>query len=737
MIRNLLIKKLKCRLIPLMSGMLALLLTSCDPDPVTQVISSGLGAEKKEYVVGAEEGSLEIMVYANHYTDISFAGETDWAMLLTDHIDGDAVFTIAYDKNNSFRRMAKIYLCSPESGRRDSVYLKQEGTLVPKIAFKEPNTNILSAGGVLQTEMETNIERSLLNIQVTYTNEEDIREWIENDFAVENGIFSFTVNRNASETEVRNARISISFTDGWDEVVSSDLYLMQANAQDLFGIEASFAEIHTWAGAPVITDGIYLEGYVVSNRDSKNVTDNVRTSETKIDYTPNDKTVCIESLDGKYGFKIVTATAADNIFNYRSKVQLLLKGTTVVMEENPNRYTITNVKSNMLVFSTDASSQIPVKEKYMGELTDDDIYTYVTLKECEFPVRKGSMTPVHEGYGPLFSQHRITKYPLLIRDIEGNSMYMLTNMLCPYRRDGHKLPYGSGMLSGLIVHETYTDFEYEDTNDEDTYGQIGRYQIRHTRYEDINMTDNFSYGFSALLTEYRYPKRANGNKECRPTTGSNGKMTVSVSGTFAVGADYSYLGPCGEDQLGDRFSGNGGTGIDEDKSYESSKTNTDGNGSTSSSAWGVTAQWWNNAHNRGEAFVIEFSTAGIQTTHLSMQMGVLNQISAAQYGADGAAAPRFWKAEWSEHGNMDGQWNPIDSFTVPDSQYWSNTQRFQSPGYKYIDLPLPLTMLGKDKVYIRLVTERNVGSDGYKYANIPLLSGRSSRLNYFAVRYNK
>ena len=64
----------------------------------------------------------------------------------------------------------------------------------------------------------------------------------------------------------------------------------------------------------------------------------------------------------------------------------------------------------------------------------------MTLKEVEFPVRKGSITPVNEGYAIGTNAHRISKYPLLVRDINGDAMYMMTNTNCAYRSDAHGCP---------------------------------------------------------------------------------------------------------------------------------------------------------------------------------------------------------------------------------------------------------------------------------------------------------
>ena len=155
--------------------------------------------------------------------------------------------------------------------------------------------------------------------------------------------------------------------------------------------------------------------------------------------------------------------------------------------------------------------------KRYNELTDMDVYTWVTLADCELPVRKGSLTPINEGYARSTNANRETKYPMLVRDKNGDSFYMLTNTTCKYRRDGSMLPYGSGNISGVLVHETHDRFVWMGSKD---MGDIGRYQIRHLTREDIALEKDFENSFSALLTEYRYGKLE--SHIFRPTTGDNG-----------------------------------------------------------------------------------------------------------------------------------------------------------------------------------------------------------------------
>ena len=309
-------------------------------------------------------------------------------------------------------------------------------------------------------------------------------------------------------------------------------------------------------------------------------------------------------------------------------------------------------------------------------------------------------------------------------------MFLLTNTTCPYRRDGSVLPYGSGNVSGVIVHETYESFEYEDAASENDYGNIGRYQIRHTSKADIGLAADVDNGFSKLLTEYQFPNITDG--VAYPTYGDNGWIRSSAGIKVAAANDYSYLGPCGSDNKGNN--NQYGTGVllpDGTKQNTASSTNSDGKGAASGSALGANCKWWNDEKNRGEAWVVNFSTEGISTDQLSLQFTALDAASA------GAGTPRYWRVDWSETDDMDGTWNTIAHYTVPDVSNYSNTLLHQLPAFKNINIPLPLSLLGKKQVYLRLIVDKNLCSNGTTYATEPITKSLNSYLGYLAIRYNK
>lgn len=118
-----------------------------------------------------------------------------------------------------------------------------------------------------------------------------------------------------------------------------------------------------------------------------------------------------------------------------------MKGLTLKKEDNPQRYTLTDMTFKSFISKEEGdATKLVKKERTMSELTDNDVYTFVTLKNCEFPIRKGPFTPFNEGYCPTYNQKRVDRYPLLMHDNQGQSMFLMTNIDCPYRRDGNILP---------------------------------------------------------------------------------------------------------------------------------------------------------------------------------------------------------------------------------------------------------------------------------------------------------
>ena len=128
---------------------------------------------------------------------------------------------------------------------------------------------------------------------------------------------------------------------------------------------------------------------------------------------------------------------------------------------------------------------------WLGSITRTAVYQNYNLSVSGG--NKKSSYYMSFGYNDPEGKGMISKYPRLVRDAEGSSIYTNTNTTCPYRRDGGRLPYGSGTLSGVIVQELFPNYVYGDNDDEELSGNIGRYLIRHQSYSDIAFDKEYSF----------------------------------------------------------------------------------------------------------------------------------------------------------------------------------------------------------------------------------------------------
>ena len=759
---------------------------SCSLDETADVklVELGTPLEDNVCIVEAEGGEYELEIYSNGSYHIERLDQSSWLTLSAMKGNGDGTLTLTSTGNDEFKRMTSFALCSDVDERRDTVYVKQKGKIEANLAMGNTSMVVPGAGGESKASLSTNIPFEYFKVNVDYNDPENVG-WLDPEKVSMAGdgqdrTLSIWTDPNPDDVSVRTASLNLSFVDGWGDKVALELIVMQKNSNEGLGVLKSFAEIRsTYPNGGEVTEDYILEGIVVSNTEGGNAGENEQISASAIDYTVSQRTVYVQSLDGKYGFSLLTETEEDNIFKQFNKVQVLLKGTEIYLFDNPAKYyQIKGVKKSMVASNVKAAeSEIVVKQKHFNELTDDDIFTYVTLKDVEFPVRKGSICPINEGYSIAGKSDRIAKFPLLVRDINGDSFYMYTNTVCTYRNDGTRVPQGSGNISGVIVHERFSRFEWKngmdllDMETDPELGNIGRYQIRHQTKGDIydQMQMDFKDSFSELLVEYRYwnPDIEHGVQ--RPTYGDNGWFTHTYqkkyTGTEAkeyteevykqhMSAEvcFSYLGPIG--LAGTMFGANtgnvNGLGIvlDSDKDRynpemsewvgefngtrqwlapETSMADAEipmrvanagsgaGKGWCSSDCYCAfrSLKWWDFDQDRGYAWMLNFSTKGI-SSKLSMQISVLN--SSQRFHS-----PRYWKAEWSEVDSMDpskdAQWHPIGEYTVPDISQWTGTLFSSVVGYKAINMDLPAELLGKDNVYIRLMPVSDLCSSGGDYTD--------------------
>ena len=557
------------------AGILGMVLfaAACSIDDAEKLPLVKLGAVQKEYLVEAEGVSVNIPVYSNNPYHIERIEESeDWLLLtIPENTSSNSYICAECSFNKEFKRRGRFVLCSDVDSRRDTVTIKQKGLLEASLSMDNLSVVLAGAGGENVSEIRTNIPFSYMDVSVKYADGSN-GEWINTikveDSELQKRKLVIATEPNPSETVPRSAQLQFSFVDGWGDKVQLKVNAVQRTSTESIGTPVTMEDLKADYSSGVISDYILIDGIVVSNNVEGNAGENEQVTTSNIDYTGCRRTIYLEAEDGSTGICLMLATADEPAPELYSKIQVLLHGATGTLKLNPERYDVTGVTASMIV-SQEAGSKadVPVKTRTMARLEDKDIYTYVTLTDVEFPIRKGSLFPVNEGYTNASNAHRLSKYPTLVRDAEGSSMYLLTNTTCIYRRDGTRVPQGSGSISGVIVHERFPRYTWRNLADpaemdtDPTLGRIGTYQIRHQQKEDVwgAMSDDVEQSFSKILCEYRYwyPDKTRG--VCLPTYGTNGWLTPTYQQKYTGSSTLDFteeafgqhmISNCSPDYLG-------------------------------------------------------------------------------------------------------------------------------------------------------------------------------------------
>lgn len=776
-----------------------------------------LGVGESVYTMEVDGGVLNIPVYSNSSYHLEMISQdSGWLQLkMPSNTGKNGYIRAECDFNESFRRQAIFALCSDVDARRDTVILRQKGLRTAILNVADRSFQAKGKGGNDTLVLVSNIPSEEIERIITYSGSTPgERDWISElsieEFDSETKRIVISTIANPDSIAPRPAQILLKFRDGWGETVSLPLNIIQRTSLEEVGTVVSMNELKYEIARDdkPIDRYVIVEGIVVSDRSNRNAGENEQVTSATINYTYDRRTVYLEALDGSEGICLITSTVDDNQLNLYDYVQVLLYDTVPDVHEDPAFLILNNVKAGMIIRQVAGDAfDVPAKERTIANLTEEDIFTYVTLKDVEIPVRKGDLMPVNEGYTVAAGGNRLTKYPRLIRDANGDDMYLYTNSTCMFRNTGEILPYGSGKISGVIVHERFPRFEWEnqatveDMEYNSSLGRIGSFQIRPQVKSDIwgNMQKDVENGFSKILAEYRYWNPDESRGVCLPSYGRNGwfthtyqsrytgsatkDFTEEVYGQhFTTAISFDYLGPKGKSDkffFGGHTGNENGLGIVLDLSKESWNPKMDalvdvvtdpvhplwcGPGATDPVCYKTVGEytsinysnslanigkgfvpencyvsfaadeWWDYERNRPYAWLLNISTAGISANSLSLQIAQLN-MSQSYY------SPRFWKIEWSETDSQDDfNWHLIAEYTVPDISVWQNTLDHSVVGAKQMNFALPLELLGKDNVYIRICPRNDICSSGSDYADSHLSEAaqnvHTNTITYLAVRYN-
>lgn len=395
-------------------------------------------------------------VQAHVITDLG-----DWAEVTSPaEFDGDGTVSVSFSRNRSYRRMVAVKLVLEDKGLEDTLYFRQRG-LTPELSCDAPYSIVDgSKDAKVGMTLNTNINRSDLNIDVTYLDDE--QGWIEGlafsgDIAWDTDDFAFITKASASARSSR-ATVRVWFDDSWGEDVSVTLYLTRTAKNGVIGSPVTLQDIRTRT-EPFAADE-FMEGYVISDYRSTNMAENPNTAHSTLDRTVSAKTVYISTEDGSCGARVILDNTEDNVLKPGMKVTFSLGGVTLLKKDAPESYTLEGVGTDNLL-KVENGFPVAPKVKTISQLTAADIYTYVTLTDVEFINKEGAYTNIREGYD------FFDGWASLLVDAQGSSIFAPVNLDCNWRRTGTGVPQGSGTVTGIIVSEDLLRL-----------GNPGDYQIR-------------------------------------------------------------------------------------------------------------------------------------------------------------------------------------------------------------------------------------------------------------------
>lgn len=523
------------------------------------------------------------------------------------------------------------------------------------------------------TNMETYFNK--MKFEVSYT--EAGEEWIRNLTPTKTGLQADIAE--STYAGERHARITATY-NGPEGTVTA----IRDVVQDEPVVEMPFSDLRallTSAGSVTLDKG-FIMAQVVSDPANPNADTNPHTTWNLVDFSEANTTAYIQSLDGTYGLRVKLAAGTDpQLLPRYATVKIALSGLTIEREDNPARYTIRGLNAGAILETTPGTeSSLPAKEKYINELTDNDIYTLVTFKDIElaFPFG-GGWGQIHEGFASKdpsgfnptghATNTRCDAMPRAFRDNKGGTIQMIINARVPWRREGKAVPKGSGTVKGIIVHSPLKRYNAN--------GDMGRYQFRVMERADINLAattqtqtiaqwGDFIAGSSAI-------KKVEGSStKVLPSIGS-GYMDTDVPGaTTATTTSF----------IGNVFP-------------QLSSGQTVNNSASGYWAFRYDGKWWDFDNNTGRYISWTFSTAGHSGSHFVM---------AFDCGTGNQGAPVLVPIHWDLEYSTDGT-----NFTKLASKF----VLYPAPVFAYdkMDAPagnaeyvfdLPDSLLGQESVTIRL-----------------------------------
>lgn len=446
-------------------------------------------------------------------------------------------------------------------------------------------------------------------------------------------------------------------------------------------------------GLVEVNEDLFVEGVVISRYLCHNLETNPNTDYTTVSAGPDRRTAYIQSPDGILGLGIhfdeVRHPAGVELSQW-ARVRVNLKGASLAFINGVGLSAYGLTEENIV--SAVDGPVLPAKERAVSQLTDDDVFTYVRIKNCECIFKDGTYADIFEKYAiesPLNKACKPFKtmdgWASLLCDANGDFINILVNGRAPWRRDGNGVHQGVFDVEGVLVSTQMPRYATEN---------LTRYQLRPMSEDAFSVTSAQSDWKTLCMWNWN-----TSGPDFLPVYGK-ANMICNVPG--------AVMGRCAEPN---------------NPAIYSDQSRPDANGLWSKGALSIRAKacdWWNWAENRGNGIYITLSAKDIRSSEAYVAFTFCGgKLLDAARSAD---FPVYWKVEYT----FDGQsWKSLEDRTATmRPMIWKSTQPINGLNYHLSNevglgftqhaFAFPEDISGKSQVFVRIIpAARNLSTYAY------------------------
>lgn len=200
------------RTLYILAGVLAF--AACDslkPEPI-DIVQLGIPAEA--IVVPETSGEDGVKVIADRDYSVEIVSGADW---LTKGIAQNDTLSFYFEANSGFRRSAVIKVSA--GSREDFLQVRQRGVFAETLSLSDASITVSAAGGAVQTRVNSNLPADYFTLFAS--DDKAIRK-----LRLEGNNLCFEVLPSSSR-DARSFYVSVSFEDGWGEIMDASITIRQ------------------------------------------------------------------------------------------------------------------------------------------------------------------------------------------------------------------------------------------------------------------------------------------------------------------------------------------------------------------------------------------------------------------------------------------------------------------------------------------------------------------------------